>query len=275
MVNGLVFLLVLANVINLGADLNAMGDSARLDRSAATRPLYSDRLRHRLAAAPGVPSVREVRERAEVADAVVAGLCRRRLRAHVDWAAALRSTLVMPTIHWSKDYVDHHRRDPRHHHQPLSVLLAGRAGGRGDQARRGRQAASRSRRARGKSHLRRLHIDTFVGMGFSNLIAFFMILATAATLHAHGVTSIETTSQAAEALRADRRAVRLRAVRARRSSAPACWRCRCLPARRPTPSRACSACAKGWTGRLPTAKPFYGILAAAMVVGHGDQHVRA
>jgi Mn2+/Fe2+ NRAMP family transporter len=38
-------------------------------------------------------------------------------------------------------------------------------------------------------------------MGFSNLVAFFIILSTAATLHAAGVTKIETSAQAAEALR--------------------------------------------------------------------------
>ena len=38
-------------------------------------------------------------------------------------------------------------------------------------------------------------------MGFSNLVAFFIILTTAATLHAHGVTDIQTSAQAAEALR--------------------------------------------------------------------------
>ena len=38
-------------------------------------------------------------------------------------------------------------------------------------------------------------------MGFSNLIALFIIFATAATLHSHGVTNIQTSSQAAEALR--------------------------------------------------------------------------
>jgi Mn2+/Fe2+ NRAMP family transporter len=43
--------------------------------------------------------------------------------------------------------------------------------------------------------------DTLLGMGFSNLIAYFVILATATTLHAHGITQIETASQAAEALR--------------------------------------------------------------------------
>jgi Mn2+/Fe2+ NRAMP family transporter len=50
-------------------------------------------------------------------------------------------------------------------------------------------------------HLRRIKIDTYVGMGFSNLIAFFIILGTAATLHVAGVTEIQTARQAAEALR--------------------------------------------------------------------------
>ncbi|MDB5463433.1 MAG: Mn2+/Fe2+ transporter [Phenylobacterium sp.] len=49
--------------------------------------------------------------------------------------------------------------------------------------------------------MRRIRIDTWVGMGFSNAVALFIILTTAATLHAHGVTNIQTSAQAAEALR--------------------------------------------------------------------------
>ncbi len=52
-----------------------------------------------------------------------------------------------------------------------------------------------------RHHLRRIKIDTMIGMTFSNLIAFFIILSTAATLHAAGVTDIQTSAQAAEALR--------------------------------------------------------------------------
>jgi len=52
-----------------------------------------------------------------------------------------------------------------------------------------------------RRHLRRIRWDTYVGMGFSNLIAFFIILSTAATLHAVGTTDIQTSAQAAEALR--------------------------------------------------------------------------
>jgi NRAMP (natural resistance-associated macrophage protein)-like metal ion transporter len=43
--------------------------------------------------------------------------------------------------------------------------------------------------------------DVFTGMFFSNLVMFFIILTTAATLHAHGVKNIETAKQASEALR--------------------------------------------------------------------------
>ncbi len=52
-----------------------------------------------------------------------------------------------------------------------------------------------------RRHLRRIRWDTYVGMAFSNLIAFFIILSTAATLHAAGVVNIQTSAQAAEALR--------------------------------------------------------------------------
>ena len=52
-----------------------------------------------------------------------------------------------------------------------------------------------------REHLHRIKIDTYAGMGFSNLIGLFILLSTAATLHAAGVTEIATSAQAAEALR--------------------------------------------------------------------------
>jgi NRAMP (natural resistance-associated macrophage protein)-like metal ion transporter len=59
-----------------------------------------------------------------------------------------------------------------------------------------RQAPEQARR-----HLERIKVDTYVGMMFSNLIAFCIMLTTAVTLHAAGVTDIETSAQAAGALR--------------------------------------------------------------------------
>ena len=52
-----------------------------------------------------------------------------------------------------------------------------------------------------QTHLRRIKIDTYLGMGFSNLVAFCIILGCAATLNVAGITDIETAAQAAEALR--------------------------------------------------------------------------
>jgi Mn2+/Fe2+ NRAMP family transporter len=55
--------------------------------------------------------------------------------------------------------------------------------------------------AQAKAEFSRIRIDTYLGMGLSNLVALFIIVTTAATLHAHGVTDIETSSQAALALK--------------------------------------------------------------------------
>jgi len=52
-----------------------------------------------------------------------------------------------------------------------------------------------------RREMRRIRFDTYVGMGFSNLIAFFIILSTAMTLNVAGITNIQTSAQAAEALR--------------------------------------------------------------------------
>ena len=52
-----------------------------------------------------------------------------------------------------------------------------------------------------RKHLRRIKLDTMVGMGVSNLIAFFIMLTAAITLHRQGVTDIQSSAQAAEALR--------------------------------------------------------------------------
>lgn len=49
--------------------------------------------------------------------------------------------------------------------------------------------------------LKRISQDTYVGMAFSNAVAFFIMLAVATTLHANGITDIQSSAQAAKALR--------------------------------------------------------------------------
>jgi Mn2+/Fe2+ NRAMP family transporter len=262
-VYGLVALLVLANVINLGADLSAMGASAALigDGHAAL-----------FAAAFGIvslllqvflPYARYVSVLKWLTLSLLAyvGVA---FSVHIDWPAALHAT-VIPTIHWNTDYVT------------TVVAILGttispylffwQAEQEVEEIKRvyadkPLRIAPRQR----KSHLQRLHIDTFVGMGFSNLIAFFMIVATAATLHAHGVTNIETPAQAAEALRpiAGQFAFVLFALGIVGTGMLA------LPVLAGSAAYAMASLLgvrKGLDRPLATAKPFYGILAAAMAVG--------
>jgi NRAMP (natural resistance-associated macrophage protein)-like metal ion transporter len=54
---------------------------------------------------------------------------------------------------------------------------------------------------RAREELHRVKVDTYLGMGFSNIIAFFIMLTTAVTLHRAGLTDIQDSAQAAQALR--------------------------------------------------------------------------
>ena len=263
MVRSLVGLLVVANVINIGADLNAMGDSAKLVLGGYAG-LYTIGF--------GIISVtlqillpydRYVRILKWLTLSLLAyvGVA---FAVHIDWPAALRSTLL-PEIHWDKDYVT------------TIVAILGttispylffwQADQEVEEIKR--VAGDKPLRAapgQARSQIRRLHIDTFVGMGFSNLIAFFMILATAATLHAHGTTNIETTSQAAQALKpiAGQFAFLLFAAGVIGTGLLA------LPVLAGSAAYAVASLLhlrKGLDRPLATAKPFYGVLAAAMAIG--------
>ena len=113
--------------------------------------------------------------------------------------------------------------------------------------------------------MERIRLDTWIGMAFSNLIALCIVLTTAATLHAHGITDIQTSSQAAEALRpiAGKFAFTVFAVGiiGTGMSGLAVW----------PGSAACLGEALRWPvglARLPLqAKAFYGTIAMATLVG--------
>ena len=116
-----------------------------------------------------------------------------------------------------------------------------------------------------RRHLRRIKIDTYFGMGFSNLIALFIVLIDARRRCTAGITNIQTSAQAAEALRplAGDFAFLFFGWG---SSAPGCWPCRCSPARRRMPWRRRSTGRSGSpdSGQRPT---FYAIIAVATLGG--------
>jgi NRAMP (natural resistance-associated macrophage protein)-like metal ion transporter len=70
-----------------------------------------------------------------------------------------------------------------------------------DKHRRPEVAALHDHPAYAAEHLLRIKQDTHVGMLLSNAVALCIVLATAVTLNQHGITSIQTSAQAAEALR--------------------------------------------------------------------------
>ena len=120
----------------------------------------------------------------------------------------------------------------------------------------------------GHPEIDRIAVDTTVGMIFSNAIAFFIILTTAAVLNAGGVTNIQTAAQAAAALRplAGEFAFLLFALGIIGTGLLA------------IPVLASSAAygvaeALGWPATLeakaPDAVGFYGIVAAATIIGFG------
>ena len=64
---------------------------------------------------------------------------------------------------------------------------------------RGEKALKRAP-SQATEQLGRIHTDTLAGMAFSNVVAFFIILTAASTLHAHGITNVSTCAEAASAL---------------------------------------------------------------------------
>jgi Mn2+/Fe2+ NRAMP family transporter len=118
--------------------------------------------------------------------------------ARPDWMAVLRYTFL-PHIEWSQSY--------------LSVLVGilgttispylffWQAAQEVEEERAQDRQTLAQRRGSTDEELSALRNDVLTGMLFSNVVMYFIILTTAATLHAHGLTSISTAKDAAEALR--------------------------------------------------------------------------
>ena len=198
LVVALVGLLVVANVINLGADLSAMGDAMHLVAGGHAGLYVVGMALVSLLLQIGLPYASYVRVLKWLTLALLAyvGVG---FAAQADWALALKS-LVLPSLRWDRQYAT------------AVVAILGttispylffwQANQEAEEIRRiaaDKPLACAPEQA--AAQFRRLRTDTLIGMGFSNTIAFFMIVAAAAALHAHGVRDIETTAQAAKALR--------------------------------------------------------------------------
>ena len=198
LVHGLVAMLFIANVINLGADIGAMGSALQLLVGgpavlyALGFALVSTVLQVWVPFSRYSPylKVLTISLFAYVATVFVV---------KVPWAAALKGAFV-PSFQWNVDYAT------------AIVAILGTTISPylfcWQAAQEVEEIGSNKRRKplrkaplQAPSALRRIGIDTAIGMIFSNLIAFFIILTAAVVLHAHGKTDIQSSAEAAEALR--------------------------------------------------------------------------
>ncbi len=193
----LVMLLVIANTINIAADLAAMGEALRL---AVNGPalLYAMLFGLGCLIAEVFIPYHRYAGYLKLLTSVLLVYVAAAFSLHIAWGTVLRALLI-PTL--SLD------------HQLLLVIVAifgttispylffWQASQEAEESRlshRGRHAQSMPSDS---NFFARISFDTWIGMFFSNLVAFFIIVTTAATLHVNGITKIETASQAAEALR--------------------------------------------------------------------------
>ena len=264
-VGALIALLVIANVVNLGADISAMAESTALVTGGGSLWYAIAFAGISLGLQVWLPYARYVRILKWLTLSLLAyvGVA---CVAHVDWPRALAST-VWPHVQWTSDYVT------------TVVAILGttispylffwQAAQEVEEIHRVREDKPlRQAPEQARSRLRRIRLDTAVGMGFSNLIAFFMIVATAATLHAQGITSIDSTAQAAKALEpiAGHAATGLFAAGVIGTGLLA------LPVLAGSSAYAIASMVgvrKGLDHPPSQAKAFYGILATAMLLGLG------
>jgi NRAMP (natural resistance-associated macrophage protein)-like metal ion transporter len=192
----LVSVLLLANVLNIAADISAMAAALQLLVGGPTQ-VY--------AVAFGVACVlMQVFLRYETYVRWLKWLTLALLAyvgvvavLELDWVEVVKRTLH-PQLTWNRDAL------------LMLVALLGTTispylffwqASQEVEDRRHQLGHARLSREQVRTHLRSIKVDTCVGMGFSNGIAFCIMLAAAATLHAHGVHDIQTSAQAVEALR--------------------------------------------------------------------------
>jgi Mn2+/Fe2+ NRAMP family transporter len=194
----LVIMLLVANTINVAADVAAMGQSLQL---VVGGPVHLDAVGFGVVclALEIYLSYRRYVTYLKWLTLVLFAYVAVALVANVSWSAVL-SGIVRPRVPLSSDM--------------LTVIVAvfgttispylffWQAALEVDEVEANPKAhALKQSPSQAPSQLRRINIDTYVGMGLSNLIALFIINATAATLHPSGILDIETSAQAAEALR--------------------------------------------------------------------------
>jgi NRAMP (natural resistance-associated macrophage protein)-like metal ion transporter len=194
----LVAVLLIANTINLGADLGAMADASRLLLPAPAWlfiVLFAGTCIYMQVFLQYTRYVAVLKWLTLALFAYFAAV----VTIHVDWRA-LAHGLFVPKIDKAKDYLTTIVAVFGTTISPYLFFWQAAEEVEDIKAYPHRQDLVDAPE-QGESALKRIELDTFVGMAFSNLVALAIMITTAATLHEKGTTDIQTSAQAAEALR--------------------------------------------------------------------------
>ena len=229
----IVTLLFLANAINIGADLSAMADATKL-LIGGRGFLYV--VGYGTACVVGIVFtnydryVTVLKWMTLSLFAYVAAL----FAAHVHWGEAL-SGLLVPRITWSADFFTTLVAILGTTISPYLFFWQASQEAEDVKANHGRKPLVRAPQ-QARNAFERIRTDTLVGMAFSNFIALAIILTAAATFNKAGITSVETSAQAAEALKPIAGEFAFIVFALGIVATPACWQFRSWPVPRPMPS---------------------------------------
>ena len=194
----IVGLLLVANTINIAADIAAMGEAMRLIAGGPAHWYAAGAGLLSLVLQVTMPYSRYVKVLKWLTLALLAYVATA-LMLRLPWLTVLHAA-VLPSLSWKPDYIT---TVVAIFGTTISPYLFFWQASQEVEDLRADPDAKPLKRAehQAEENLRRIKIDTVVGMGFSNLVAMFIMLTTAATLGAHGITHIASSAQAASALR--------------------------------------------------------------------------
>ena len=193
-----VILLLVANTINIAADVAAMGEAAKL-LVGGTASLYALLFGLiSLGLQIFVPYTRYVPVLKWLTLALLAYVAVL-FTVSIPWTQVIAGTF-WPSISWKTEYLTTMVAVFGTTISPYLFFWQASQEIEEQQATPGALPLIRAPR-QARANFRRIKVDTWIGMGFSNLVAFFIMLTTALTLHGNGITDIQTSAQAASALK--------------------------------------------------------------------------
>ncbi len=193
----MVGLVLIANIINLGADIGAMGAAVKL-LIGGPALLYATLF---AVASVALETLLPYEKYARVLKWMTLALfayVATVFVVHVPWKHALRMTVV-PSWSWKSDYITSVVAVLGTTISPYLFFWQAESEVELERTNPAERPLRRDPRS-APSQLHRIRVDTYTGMAFSNLVAYFIILTAAATLWTTGHTDIETSTQAAAAL---------------------------------------------------------------------------